>query len=123
MSASSRPIRRPPRASATARFTATVDLPTPPLPDATPMTLRTCGIGWGSGTARGGGAAGEAGPRGCTSKRPAPASAVSTTWARRTWGTAASAASAAARTAWKRSVSPAGASSMKPARPGPMASP
>ena len=35
MSASSKPVLWPWRASATARLTATVDLPTPPLPDAT----------------------------------------------------------------------------------------
>ena len=43
MSASSRPTEAPSRASATARFTATVLLPTPPLPDATAMTFFTPG--------------------------------------------------------------------------------
>src|SRR6478735_8773006 len=38
-SASSRPTLAPWRASASARFTATVDLPTPPLPAATAMTF------------------------------------------------------------------------------------
>src|ERR1700761_6999158 len=40
MSASSRPTRAPWSAQARARFTATVDLPTPPLPEATATTLR-----------------------------------------------------------------------------------
>ena len=44
MSASSRPTFAPSRARLTARFTATVDLPTPPLPDATAIVLRTPGI-------------------------------------------------------------------------------
>src|SRR3954453_17486176 len=39
MSASSRPTDAPARARATARFTDTVLLPTPPLPDATAMTF------------------------------------------------------------------------------------
>ena len=43
MSASSRPTAAPSRASATARFTATVLLPTPPLPDATASTFFTPG--------------------------------------------------------------------------------
>src|SRR6266850_5701047 len=43
MSASSRPTRQPSCASATARFTETVLLPTPPLPLPTRMTLRTPG--------------------------------------------------------------------------------
>ena len=42
MSASSRPTERPVAARAQARFTATVDLPTPPLPLATAITRRTC---------------------------------------------------------------------------------
>jgi hypothetical protein len=44
MSASSRPTRAPSRARLTARFTATVDLPTPPLPDATAIVFRTPGM-------------------------------------------------------------------------------
>ena len=43
MSRSSRPVFAPVCASATARLAATVDLPTPPLPLATAMTLRTSG--------------------------------------------------------------------------------
>ncbi len=43
MSASRRPTVAPARASATARFTAIVLLPTPPLPDATAMTFLTPG--------------------------------------------------------------------------------
>ena len=39
MSASSRPTTSPRRARATARFTLTEDLPTPPLPEATASTL------------------------------------------------------------------------------------
>jgi hypothetical protein len=44
MSASSRPTLAPSAASASARFTAVVDLPTPPLPEATAMMFFTCGI-------------------------------------------------------------------------------
>ncbi len=43
MSASSSPVAKPCRASATARFTATVDLPTPPLPEATATMAFTSG--------------------------------------------------------------------------------
>ena len=43
MSASSRPTAAPARASATARLTLTVLLPTPPLPDATAITFLTPG--------------------------------------------------------------------------------
>ena len=43
MSASSRPTRRPCAASATARFTAVVDFPTPPLPEATATIFDTSG--------------------------------------------------------------------------------
>src|SRR5438046_8058802 len=43
MSASSRPTRRPCICSARARFVATVDLPTPPLPLATATTCLTPG--------------------------------------------------------------------------------
>ena len=43
MSASSSPTLSPLCASATARFTATVDLPTPPLPEATAITAFTSG--------------------------------------------------------------------------------
>ena len=45
MSASSRPTRAPCAAQASARFTAIVDLPTPPLPEATAMMLRMSGTG------------------------------------------------------------------------------
>src|SRR4029077_1064255 len=44
MSQSHRPTRAPVCSSATARFAATVDLPTPPLPLATAMTCLTPGI-------------------------------------------------------------------------------
>ncbi len=43
MSASSRPTRAPSAASASARLTAVVLLPTPPLPEAMAMMLRTPG--------------------------------------------------------------------------------
>ena len=43
MSQSSRPTRMFWAAMAVAMFTAVVDLPTPPLPEATAMTLRTPG--------------------------------------------------------------------------------
>ena len=45
MSASIMPTRLPVRASAIARFTATVVLPTPPFPAPTAMTFFTPGIG------------------------------------------------------------------------------
>ena len=44
MSASRRPTEAPSRARLTARLTATVVLPTPPLPDATAIVFRTPGI-------------------------------------------------------------------------------
>src|SRR6058998_1417441 len=66
MSASMSPTRWPCRASATARFTETVDFPTPPLPDETATTLprlgSSTGVG-GGGTAPGAGRA--PGGRGC----------------------------------------------------------
>src|SRR5216110_3485400 len=43
MSASSSPTSAPAMRSAAARFTATVDLPTPPLPDATAIVCLTPG--------------------------------------------------------------------------------
>src|SRR3989449_7329576 len=47
MSASMRPTRWPACASATARFTDTVDFPTPPLPDEIAITLPRCGSSTG----------------------------------------------------------------------------
>src|SRR5436190_4844816 len=44
MSASSRPTRRPRSRRPSARLSAVVDLPTPPLPEATAMTAATPGI-------------------------------------------------------------------------------
>src|SRR3982074_597616 len=44
MSASNRPTRRPRSRKPKARLSAVVDLPTPPLPDATAMTAATPGI-------------------------------------------------------------------------------
>src|SRR5712664_2535987 len=44
MSASSKPVRAPESWSDVARFTATVDLPTPPFPEATAITCLTPGI-------------------------------------------------------------------------------
>src|SRR6266496_2134711 len=44
MSASSRPTRRPRSRKPSARLSAVVDLPTPPLPDATAITAATPGI-------------------------------------------------------------------------------
>ena len=43
MSASMIPTRYPALASAMARFTATVDFPTPPLPEEMAMTCPSCG--------------------------------------------------------------------------------
>ncbi len=44
MSASSTPTEAPSAASASARFTAVVDLPTPPLPEATAMMFLMPGM-------------------------------------------------------------------------------
>src|SRR6266404_2420982 len=44
MSASSRPTRRPRSRKPSARLSAVVDLPTPPLPEATAITAATPGI-------------------------------------------------------------------------------
>ena len=44
MSASSRPTRKPRSRKPSARFSAVVDFPTPPLPDATAITAETPGI-------------------------------------------------------------------------------
>src|SRR4051794_36941533 len=49
MSASSTPILRPCARSARARLQAVVDLPTPPLPEATAMTCVTPGMIWARG--------------------------------------------------------------------------
>src|ERR1700677_4804971 len=49
MSASMRPTRWPSRESAMARLTATVVLPTPPLPEPTATILETLGKGTGAG--------------------------------------------------------------------------
>src|ERR1700678_4215789 len=49
MSASMRPTRWPSRESAMARLTATVVLPTPPLPEPTATILETPGRGTGAG--------------------------------------------------------------------------
>src|SRR5918993_4789467 len=49
MSASSRPTERPSICRPSARLQAVVDLPTPPLPEATAMTWRTPGSAWAFG--------------------------------------------------------------------------
>src|ERR1043166_1808413 len=49
MSPALRPARCPCAASATARFTATVDFPTPPLPELTAITRPRCAISLGAG--------------------------------------------------------------------------
>src|SRR5207302_8304049 len=67
MSASMRPTRRPWRASAAARFTETLDLPTPPLPEETASTLPRCG----NSTGVGGG--GTAAPGASPGRRRSPA--------------------------------------------------
>src|ERR1039457_788015 len=51
MSASMIPTRLPVCASATARFTVTVDFPTPPLPELTAITLPRFGYETGVGAA------------------------------------------------------------------------
>src|SRR6266478_7582808 len=57
-SASSNPTLWPSFANANARFTATVVLPTPPLPLATATRFFTPGIGWRSGCCMGAGPGG-----------------------------------------------------------------
>src|SRR5260370_398338 len=57
-SASSKPTLLPSFAKASARFTATVVLPTPPLPLATATRFFTPGIGWRSGCCIGAGPGG-----------------------------------------------------------------
>src|SRR5260370_12152590 len=57
-SASSKPTLLPSFAKASARFTATVVLPTPPLPLATATRFFTPGIGWRSGCCMGAGPGG-----------------------------------------------------------------
>src|SRR2546426_33994 len=69
MSASMRPTRRPWRASAAARFTETLDLPTPPLPEETASTLPRCGNSTGVG---GGGTAAAPGGRAPAPRAGAP---------------------------------------------------
>ncbi len=96
MSASSRPTRRPNDRSPSARLTAVVDLPTPPLPDATAITWATPGMRWVfgcfDGPGRGDGAAVLAG------SPPPSRSAVSVANTPVTPGTARTAFSAARRT-------------------------
>src|SRR5215813_444162 len=96
MSASSTPTRSPWSRRPSARLTATVDLPTPPLPDATAMMAPTPGtptVPWARCAAAA--AAGEVAPgRG----RPAARSAVNATITEPTPGSALTAASARLRT-------------------------
>src|ERR1700677_5163562 len=88
-----------------ARLTASVDLPTPPLPDATAMIAPTPGMPAGDGGAWPPGpgpgrapAGGRCGIRGGGALAPPARSAVSATMTDLTPGTARTAASAAART-------------------------
>src|SRR5436190_21709211 len=95
------PTLRPSAARPSARFTAVVDLPTPPLPEATAMMAPTpgrpgagvdCGVGRGRAPAAGCAGAAARAPPGVRS----PVSAI---MADTTPGTARTAASAALRTA------------------------
>src|SRR6478672_426911 len=117
MSASSSPTRRPRSRRPNARLSAVVDLPTPPLPDATAITAATPGIsacldigevGLCGGLCAdtgctpcawrcGGGDGGAAAP-GAAAAAPALRSAVSAIMATLTPGMARTAASACART-------------------------
>src|SRR5881397_649493 len=74
MSASISPTRCPPprRASATARFAETVDLPTPPLPDEIARTAPR----WGSSTGVGGGGTPPGPGRGAGWRGAAPSAAL-----------------------------------------------
>src|SRR5512137_348997 len=107
MSASSRPTLRPRSRRPSARLSAVVDLPTPPLPDATAITESTPGIGacFDIGDGLPAGACGRCSETGATPGRgcgaagaPGRRSAVSATSALLTPGTALTAASAALRT-------------------------
>src|SRR6185437_9686187 len=109
MSASSRPTRRPRSRSPSARLSAVVDLPTPPLPEATAMTAATPGISacFDIGDAPPcGGRCAEAGCTPCACRcgagagggEPGLRSAVSAIIAAVTPGIARTAASACART-------------------------
>ena len=106
MSASRMPTLSPFAARPSARFTAVVDLPTPPLPDATAMIASTpgtpalarcfpAGAAW-AGAGRGG-AAGRGGGVGAASMPPPFFSAVNAPTAPSTPGIAFTARSAAAR--------------------------
>src|SRR5215211_5949770 len=102
MSASSTPTLSPRSRRPSARLTAVVDLPTPPLPDATAMIAFTPGTPAVAGCAPGrpAGAPLVAG-RGCAAAAPEaepPRSAVSATMTEVTPGNARTAASAALRT-------------------------
>src|SRR6516165_6863384 len=91
MSASRMPTLSPTSRSPRARLTAVVDLPTPPLPEATAMIASTPGTPIGEGALRGAGPlAARSGAGGCLR------SAVSATIADSTPGTARTAASARA---------------------------
>src|SRR6266540_1200187 len=103
MSASSTPTLRPRSRKASARLTAVVDLPTPPLPDATAMIASTPGTpvaaGWAAAPPRAAApCCGRAAP--CDVVLPADVarSAVSATMADLIPGNARTAASAALRT-------------------------
>src|SRR5216683_1888376 len=110
MSASSRPTRKPRSRKPSARLSAVVDLPTPPLPDATAMTAATPGISDCLDIGELGLCGGLCDDTGCTpcawrcgaggggAAAPALRSAVSAIMATVTPGMARTAASACART-------------------------
>src|SRR5690606_20856708 len=97
MSRSSSPTRKPERAAATARLTATVDLPTPPLADATATIPRAGRVPTLTVRAGAGGETGRAGVDAGAVRAPAAASAVRTAVTAVTPGTEAAAASASFR--------------------------
>src|SRR2546429_1764267 len=107
MSASSRPTRRPRSRRPSARLSAVVDLPTPPLPEATAITAATPGIslcrdigeaGLGGGRCDATGGAPCAGRCGAAATAPGLRSAVNAIMAAVTPGMARTVASACART-------------------------
>ena len=107
MSASSRPTRKPRSRSPSARLSAVVDLPTPPLPEATAMTAAIPGIsacfaigeaGLCGGRCDATGATPPGAGRGGGGVEPGLRSAVSAIMAAVTPGMARTAASACART-------------------------
>jgi hypothetical protein len=123
MSQSSRPMRAPCWAMATARLTAVVDLPTPPLPEATATIARTPGIPDCCCVAPRPPAASCALAGPCALAPEAWRSAVSTAVTDKTPGKASTAVSQARRTGSLASPSSGATSTAKPTLPSRMTTP